>query len=94
MSLKTAKCERTGHQILLSDGFFVANAGTGEWSFISLDAEENSYDYHIAITALIKSPEALVDWMAHLNQKTWFKPSKFFEFFERFREENNLFGAL
>ena len=94
MSLKTAKCERTGHQILLSDGFLVANAGTGEWSFISLDAEEKSYDYHIAIAEFTKSPEALVDWMAHLNEKTWFKPTEFFDFFERFREDNNLFGTL
>jgi hypothetical protein len=70
MSLKTAKCERTGNQIPLLDGFLVANAGTGEWSFISLDAEEHSYDYHIAISDFIKSPEALVDWMAHLNEKT------------------------
>ena len=94
MSLKTAKCERTGSQIPLSNGFLVANAGTGDWSFISLDAEDRSYDYHIAISDLIKSPEALVDWMAHLNEKTWFKPTKFFEFFERFREKNKLFGAL
>ena len=59
MSIKTAKCERTGHQILLSDGFLVANAASGEASFIGLDAEERSYDYHVAISALIKSPEAL-----------------------------------
>jgi hypothetical protein len=94
MSLKTAKCERTGQQILLVDGFLVANAATGEWSFISIDAEEHSYDYHVAISALIKSPEALVDWMAHLHEKSWFKPTKLFEFFERFREENSLFGSL
>ena len=40
MSLKAAKCERTGHPILLSDGFLVANAATGDWSFLILDAEE------------------------------------------------------
>ena len=94
MSLKTANCERTGHPILLSDGFLVANAATGDWSFLSLDAEEESYNYYIAIAELTKSPEALVDWMAHLNEKSWFKQPKFFDFFERFRRENNLFGAL
>jgi hypothetical protein len=94
MPLKTAKCERTGHEILLSDGFLIANAATGDWSFVSLDAEEKSYDYHVAISDFTKSPEALVDWMAHLNEKSWFSPAKFFSFFERFRDKNALYGSL
>lgn len=94
MKFKTAKCERTGADILLSDGWLVADASTGEWSFVSIDANEKAYDYHIELRELIKSPEAFVDWLAHLSEKTWFDPRKFFAFFERFREKNNLYGSL
>jgi hypothetical protein len=94
LKFKTAKCERSGEQILLSDGWIVCNAPTGEWSFVSIDANENTFDYHVELTALVKSPEALVDWLAHIGEKTWFKPEKFFEFFKKFRKENNLYGCL
>lgn len=94
MKFKTAKCERTGEQLLLSDGWLIADASTGEWSFVSTDAEDHAYDYYIELRALLKSPEALVDWLAHLNEKSWFEPRKFFAFFERLRRENNLYGAL
>jgi hypothetical protein len=94
LKFKTAKCERSGEQILLSDGLLVCNASMGEWSFVSIDASENTFDYYIELTALVKSPEALVDWLAHLGEKSWFKSEKFFAFFEKFRRENNLFGSL
>lgn len=94
MKFKTAICERTGHEILLTDGFFVANPVTGEWSFVSVDAPDQSTDYNVAASEIVKSPEALVDWIAHLNEKTWFDAKKFADFFSRFREENKLFGSL
>lgn len=94
MQLKTARCERTDRKVLLSEGFFVAYPGTGEWSFISVDAPEQHGDYWIAVQDIVKSPEALVDWMAHLNEKSWFNAKKFADFFTRFRKENNFFGSL
>ena len=89
-----AKCERTEKRIPLSDGFFVANPGNGEWSFVSKDAPERRADYNIAVANIIKTPEALVDWMAHLNEKTWFDARKFMDFFTRFRKDNALYDAL
>jgi len=94
MQFKTAKCERTGHQILLGDGFFTADPATGNWSFICIDAPEMLGEYNIHITELTKSPEAFCDWIAHLNEKTWFDANKFANFFTKFRLENNLFGSL
>ena len=94
MKLKTAKCERTNNQILLSDGSLVCNASTGEWSFVSNDAESHNFDYKIELNRIVKSPEALIDWMAHLQEKSWFSSTKFFQFFDRFRRENNLYGCL
>jgi hypothetical protein len=94
MKFKTATCKRTGHSILLSDGFFVANPGTAEWSFVAIDAPESHGDYNVAVASLTKSPEAFVDWIAHLNEKTWFDAKKFADFFTRFRKENDLYGSL
>lgn len=94
MKLKTAKCELTGNEILLSDGFFVADTATSEWSFVSPDVPENLGEYSIGVSSLIKSPEALIDWMAHLEEKTWFNAIKFIKFFSRVRAKNNLFNSL
>ena len=93
-AIKTAKCERTGQHTPLVDGYLVANIRTGQWSFVNVDADEYISDYNFPITDLIKSPEALVDWMAHLDDKTWFDPYTFFEFFKRFRKDNHLYNCL
>lgn len=88
-----AKCERTGATVELSKGFFVADALTGEWIFTSGNSEQTS-DYAVLVGEIVRSPEAFVDWMAHLSEKTWFKPDRFFAFMERFRRENDLFNHL
>ena len=93
MRFKTAACDRTGNKILLSDGYFVANRSTGEWAFLCVDAPEHPDDYSIPVDSFIESPEELVDWMAHLNEKTWFDAKKFADFFTRFRKQNNLQGS-
>lgn len=94
MTTTLVACEKTGKKILLLEGYFVADPNTGNWSFVSADAPEASGEYDVAVTKLVKSPEALVDWMAHLNEKTWFVPQKFFDFFTKFRKANKLFGEL
>lgn len=94
MTLKKAVCERTNEAVFLSQGAFVADPGTGEWSFVSVQAPEEHGDYAVPVSAIVKSPEALVDWLAHLNEKTWFDPKKFIDFFTRFREANKLFQSL
>lgn len=94
MKFKTAKCERTNEEILLSDGYFVANPLTREWSFSSIDAPEHLADYIIPVSSICKSPESLVDWLAHINEKTWFDAANFMNFFTKFRLNNNLFNSL
>jgi len=91
MKFPTAICERTGKDILLEDGFLVASPKDGEWSFISVDAGELPGDYCIKLSDLLKSPQAFTDWMGHLNEKTWLEPTKFFDFWSRFRRANNLY---
>ncbi len=92
--MSSAKCERTGKTIPISEGFFVADQTTGEWSFVGIGAPEKYGDYNVPIDDICKSPEALIDWIAHLSEKTWFDGKKFTDFFARFRKENNLYGAL
>lgn len=91
---KAAICQRTREMIPLAEGFFVVSMGSAEWSFVSKDAPEMHGDYNVAVANIVKSPEALVDWIAHLNEKAWFDPKKFADFFTRFRKENELFGSL
>ena len=94
MKSKTATCERNGQEIPIDNGFFVASTKTGVWSFISVDAPEVHSDYFIPVKDIVKSPEALVDWMAHLNEKSWFDANKLLDFFTRFRKDNDLFNSL
>lgn len=92
--IKNATCERTGNSIRLSDGFFTFNKRTKDWLFLSADAPEKAGDYNIEVSQLVKSPEALVDWIAHLSGKSWFDAKKFCDFFVRFRKENGLYLSL
>ena len=89
MTTKSAKCERTGQNIPLTDGYLVGSVTTGEWSFVSASAIHKPLEYNIAVKSLTATPEAMVDWLAHLHEKTWFVHSKFFDFFHRFRNEIN-----
>lgn len=85
------KCQRTNLEIELNDGFFVSPGHGGEWEFISVDASSIN-DYSIAVKDLINTPEGLVDWLAHLSEKSWFSANKFFEFMYKFRAENKLYN--
>ena len=87
--LTKAKCERTGKLIEIVDGFLIADASTGEWQFVSFKAPEQVYDYHIAVRDLVRDPTEFFDWMAHLDEKTWFRPDKFIACFSRLREANS-----
>lgn len=69
MSKTTAVCEHTKKSILLYDGCYVGNYKTGEWMFCSNKAADALGQYSIRVTELSERPEALLDWMAHLNEK-------------------------
>ncbi len=76
------------------EGFLVADPATGDWSFVGNDAPERPGEYNVPVRELLQTPEAFCDWIAHLAEKTWFRPQKFFHFFTRFRENNDLFNQL
>lgn len=82
-------CDRTGAGVPLSEGLLVADQSSGNWSFISRDAQDPR-DYPVLLSKLIESPESLVDGIAHLFDKPWFDPVKFGEFFTRLRSQINL----
>ena len=86
-----AKCYRTGEEIEIVEGFFVSPGHSGEWEFVSIDAPSNN-DYNVPVKGLTKSPESMIDWLAHISQKTWFSPQKFFEFIEEFRAKNGIYN--
>ena len=94
MKHATAKCDRTNSKTIMADGFFVAEPSTGEWLFVCKDAPDLPGDYCIKVADIFKSPAAFVDWIAHLNEKTWFDPNKFADFFTRLRKANNLYGPF
>ena len=81
----TATSKPTGEQALLREGFFTANQVSGEWKFASNTEPKKRGEYSIAVSDLIKSPESLCDWLAHISEKNWFDPVKFFAFFRRYR---------
>ena len=91
---KLVKCSRTGKEIPLIEGFFVADPSNGSWSFVQESACEIVGDYNIPVSALISTPEAFVDWMAHINEKAWFDAKKFVDFFTKFRKVNQLYNFL
>jgi hypothetical protein len=78
----------------MSQGFFTGDPFSGEWSFTCVGAPQEGGEYNVPVAEIMKSPAALVDWIAHLNEKTWFDAKKFADFFTRFRKQNNLFGSL
>ena len=85
MSEMSATPNSAGEHFLLRDGFFTANPVSGEWRFDSSTEPKKRGEYNISVSDLIKSPESLCDWLAHISEKNWFDPVKFFEFFRRYR---------
>lgn len=88
---QTAKCQRTGKKIALIDGFFVCAMMNGDWRFVAADAEEGATEYHVKVSALVKDPATLIDWLATLNEKPWFDKIKFFDFITQLRKDNQIF---
>lgn len=92
MSVKV-KCENSGNEIDISEGFLTANQYTGQWKFTYDQNPEEQNNYYIYIGEIIESPEAFVDFLAHLRQKPWFNPDDFFDFILRFKQQNHIRGG-
>lgn len=90
MEFVTVKCQRSGHEVLLSDGYLVGNIATGEWCFVGRDVPEEPDEYDIQWRQVWRSPEAFTNWMAHMNTKGWFDEKKFMDFLAAFRKTNGI----
>lgn len=88
MNLNTFKCERTGKEILLHEGFFVADRSTGKWSF-ECSEDSGKYDeYHIPVRDICNTHGSIDDWIEQLKEKSWFKPEELHKVFNRILNRN------
>ena len=86
-------CEECGKNEATSFSFFPLDSDPmkGEWKFVC-DCTIESEDYYIAIKDFLGNPQAAVNWMAHMNKKTWMGWNDFMNMITRFREATNCFG--
>jgi len=94
MNPAKARSDHSGKEIPLSDGVFVASVATSQWYFVATDEVKAEGEYAVPVSALLKSPEAFIDWMAHLQEKPWFDGASFLEFFMRLRSRAHIYGAM
>ena len=90
-SQSVVTCDCCHKKLNLLDGFFSCpDPDKAEWQFICGSCPDEFYD--IQASRFFKSPEATVDWMAHLHEKRWFSPVKFFEFMDSMRTNGGFYG--
>jgi len=74
-----ATCNKTNEPAAIADGYFVADIQSGEWTFEGEKAPDSGgFTYSVEVRQLVVSPSHLVDWLAHLSEKSWFSSDKFF----------------
>lgn len=66
----------------------------GKWMFVSTEAPEDPDEYHFEIRRFLGTPEATIDWLAHLQEKNWFDANDFCVMMHRFREATGSFSSL
>ena len=75
-----ATCSKTNAPAAIADGYFVGDVQSGEWTFEGGRAPDSGgFTYSVEVRQLLVSPSHLVDWLAHLSEKTWFSSDKFFQ---------------
>lgn len=86
-----ATCSKTNTAAAIADGYFVADIRSGEWTFESAKAlDTGGFTYSVSVRQLVVSPSHLVDWLAHLSEKTWFSSDKFFRAMHELRGNADL----
>ena len=88
-------CEECGTNEATSFSFIGNNPESfeGNWKFVCECTIDNE-DYYIPINSFFANPPAAVDWMAHMQEKSWMDWNNFMEMMNRFRKATNSFGAL
>lgn len=63
------------------------------WKFTCLCTDDEE-SYYIKFDDFFSSPPSIVDWLAHMNEKTWMNWSDFMNMMDRFREATQSYGQL
>lgn len=89
-------CEECGQNEATFLSFFSfpfdADPSKDVWKFVC-ECTTKRKIYSIPIENFFANPPATVDWMAHMNEKTWMNWNDFMNMMERFREATESFGA-
>ncbi|MEY3786585.1 MAG: hypothetical protein RLZ75_792 [Pseudomonadota bacterium] len=87
-------CEECGRSEASSFSFIrETEPFKGNWKFIC-DCTANDEDYYIQINKFFSNPSASVDWMGHMQEKTWMNWQNFMEMMSRFRKATGSYGSL
>lgn len=89
MCEKCAENEATSFSLIITD----AALSQGDWRFVCECTVENE-GYFIPISSFFANPPAAVDWMAHMQEKSWMDWKNFMEMITRFRKATDSYGAL
>ena len=73
--------------------FTVSSFQNPEWKFTG-DCTSDNDAYYIDFKRFFHSPDATVDWLAHMNEKNWMNWQDFMAMMHRFRESTKSYGQL
>jgi hypothetical protein len=95
MFKKTPICEICGNKPATSFSHFRPGniKGVSGWLFTCICTDETE-DYYIKLADFFSSPPATVDWLAHVNEKTWVDWSDFMAMMDRFREATDSYNQV
>lgn len=88
--MNSVECEICGKSLPLLEGYFSCpDMESGEWQLVCQECPDGFYDFEAK--RFFKSPASTIDWLAHLQEKIWFKPKKFFDFMDRARANGKFY---
>lgn len=56
--------------------------------------QNESNPYWIGFDDFFNDTASIIDWLAHMEEKTWFDEKDFFEMMRRFRKATDSYGGL
>lgn len=88
-------CEECGKEEAVSFSFIEEDSATGEgqWKFCC-ECTSGQEAYYIQFDRFFSKPSAQVDWMAHMNEKTWMDWKNFMDMMKRLRDATDSYGSL
>ena len=83
-------CEQCGKNPAISFCYLGKSEG---WKFCCICTDNNN-KYWIDFNRFFKSPASVIDWLAHMNEKTWMDWSDFMNMIDRFRAATDSYGTF